>query len=56
MKGSVVSLNSQKTGNMLASVWVCRVGGDICFCDKNPILVGNVREVSSFQNYPNMVI
>ena len=31
----------QKTGNMLASVWVCGVGGDICFCDKNPILVPN---------------
>ena len=32
-------LNSQKRGNMLASVWVCGMGGDICFCVKNPILV-----------------
>ena len=39
MRGSVVPLNSQKTGNILASVWVCGVGGDICFCVKNPILV-----------------
>ena len=39
-----VPLNSQKAGNMLASVWVCGVGGDICFCDKKPILVYSVSK------------
>ena len=33
------ALKFKKKGNMLASVQVCRVGGDICFCVKNPILV-----------------